>query len=266
MLAYADGNRPVSPGLTLVHHGVRQQAMQRENVLVPDDFLLRMLFYVAQSGEVVQDLPLRTRFQRDVGELESYFENYARRYAETTVMMLRYQPTLGSDVDSPLTRLLRQPVVPTQLGYDPLLQFVHGNDAVGALEAAVRRPVRGPVNVAGEGSISLVRLLRLAGKLPAPVPAPLFGTALSAGRRLGVPRLPEDAVRWLRHGLTIDCSRLIEEVGYRPRSTEETVHDFLHGLQGRRVLPGPRDSGLGAPQITPIATGALRQTRTGSAS
>ena len=50
-----------------------------------------------------------------------------------------------------------------------------------ALEAAVRRPVRGPVNVAGEGSVSLSRLLRLAGRVPLPVPAPLFGAALGAG-------------------------------------------------------------------------------------
>ena len=69
-----------------------------------------------------------------------------------------------------------------QLGFDPLLQFIHAEDAVGALEAAVRRPVRGAVNVAGEGSISLTRLLRLAGKLPLPVPAPLFGAALGAAR------------------------------------------------------------------------------------
>jgi UDP-glucose 4-epimerase len=216
------------------------------------------------TEDMARRFPLRTRFQRDVGELESYFENYARRYPETTVMMLRYQPTLGSDIDSPLTRLLRQPVVPTQLGYDPLLQFIHASDAVGALEAAVRRPVQGPVNVAGEGSVSLVRLLRLAGKLPAPAPAPLFGAALSVSRRLGLPRLPEEAIRWLRHGLTIDCTRLTDEVGFRPRTTEEAVHDFLRGLHGRRVLPRFGDSALGAPQISPIATGALGRTGSGS--
>ena len=92
------------------------------------------------TEDMARRFPLRTRFQRDVGELENYFENFARRYPQVTVMMLRYQPTLGTAIDSPLTRYLRQPVVPTQLGYDPLLQFVHAEDAVSALEAAVRRP------------------------------------------------------------------------------------------------------------------------------
>jgi UDP-glucose 4-epimerase len=186
--------------------------------------------------------PLRTRFQRDVGELENYFDNFSRRYPEVTVMMLRYQPTLGTDIDSPLTRLLRQPVVPVQLGYDPLLQFVHADDAVGALEAAVHRPARGPVNVAGEGSVSLIRMLRMAGKVPLPVPAPMFAPALSAGRRLGLPRLPEEAVLWLRNGVTLDCTRLVEEVGFRPRSTLDAVQDFVAKMRGRRLLPGVHDA------------------------
>jgi UDP-glucose 4-epimerase len=125
-----------------------------------------------------------------------------------------------------------------QLGFDPLLQFVHADDAVEAMEAAVLRPLPGPVNVAGEGSISLSRLLRLAGKVALPVPSPVFATALRAARRFRGVDLPPEAVAWLRHGLTIDCSRLVEEIGYRPRSTLETVRDFIEKLLGRRILPG----------------------------
>src|SRR5215212_9702355 len=51
--------------------------------------------------------PLRTRFQRDVGELESYFDNYSRRYPQTKVTVLRYQPSLSASLESPLTRYLR---------------------------------------------------------------------------------------------------------------------------------------------------------------
>jgi UDP-glucose 4-epimerase len=190
------------------------------------------------TEDMARRFPLRTRFQRDVGELENYFENYMRRFEHVSVMTLRYQPSLGATIDSPLTRYLRQPIVPVQMGFDPLLQFVDADDAVGALEAAVRNPVRGPVNVAGEGSISLTRLLRLAGKLPLPIPAQLFSTALGAGRLLGLPRLPPEAVPWLRHGVTLDCTRLIEEVGFRPRSTVETVEAFIESVRSRRAKPG----------------------------
>jgi UDP-glucose 4-epimerase len=191
------------------------------------------------TEDMARRFPLRTTFQRDIAELENYFERYARRYARVTVTILRYQPSLGVRVDSPLTRYLRAPVVPVPLGFDPLLQFVHADDAVGALEAAVLRPLRGPVNVAGEGSISLSRLLRLAGKLPFPVLSPFFGAALNAGRRFGLGRLPPDAVPWLQYGLTIDSTRLVTKMGFRPRSTVDAVQDFLAKLRGRRVFAAP---------------------------
>jgi UDP-glucose 4-epimerase len=179
------------------------------------------------TEDMARRFPLRTRFQRDIGELESYFENHSRRHPDTTVMMLRYQPSLLASLESPLTRYLSQPLVPIPMGYDPLLQFVHAEDAVGALEAAVLRPVPGAVNVAGEGSVSLVRLLRLLGRSALPVPAPLFRASLGAGARLGMTRLPPEAVAWLRYGVTIDVTRLIEEVGFRPRTTLETVREFV---------------------------------------
>jgi len=194
------------------------------------------------TEDMARRFALRTKFQRDVGELENYFENHARRFPEVTVMMLRFQPSLGATLDSPLTRYLRQPVVPMQMGFDPQLQVVHADDAVGALEAAVRSPVAGPVNVAGEGSISLSHLLRLVGKVPLPVPAPLFSPALRFGRRLGLPRMPPETVPWLRHGVTLDCTRLIEEVGFRPRSTLATVEDFVQRLRGERTVTAAREA------------------------
>ena len=57
--------------------------------------------------------------------------------------MLRYQPEVGPGLDSPLVRYLSLPVVPVQLGFDPRLQFLHAEDATGAIAAAVANPVRG---------------------------------------------------------------------------------------------------------------------------
>ncbi len=190
------------------------------------------------TESMARRFPLRTRFQRDIGELENYFETFSRRFPEVTVTMLRYQPSLGPRIDSPLTRYLRSPAVPVQLGFDPLLQFIHADDAVAALEATLLRPLPGAVNVAGEGSVSLSKLLRMAGKLPLPVLPPLFAPTLRAGRRFGLAEMPPETVPWLRYGLTVDCRRLIEEVGYRPRPTLETVRDFIEKVRSHRVLPG----------------------------
>ena len=56
--------------------------------------------------------PLRTRFQRDVAEIENYFETYSRRHPDVACTMLRYQPAIGPRLDTQITRYLSQPVVP----------------------------------------------------------------------------------------------------------------------------------------------------------
>jgi hypothetical protein len=119
--------------------------------------------------------------------------------------MLRYQPEIGADLDSPLVRYLTLAVVPVQLGFDPRLQLLHADDATAALEAAIRKPVRGPVNVAPNGSISLSRILRLCGRPSLPIPHPLFAPAMErlAGR-LGAGGLLGDGVRLLRYGRGVD--------------------------------------------------------------
>ena len=136
------------------------------------------------------DFPLRTRFQRDIGELEGYFENFARRHGRLTCCMLRYQPEIGPGLDAPIARYLSLPVVPTQLGFDPRLQLLHADDATGALHAATMNPVRGAVNVAPSGSISLSRALRLIDRPQMPIPHPLFGAGDGPPRRPARRRQP----------------------------------------------------------------------------
>jgi UDP-glucose 4-epimerase len=194
------------------------------------------------TEELARTAPLRTRFQRDISELEEYFENFARRRPDLVCCMLRYQPEIGADVDTPLVRYLTLPAVPVQLGFDPRLQLLHADDATGALVAATLAPVRGAVNVAPSGSISLSRVLRLAGRPQLPIPHPLFGPALSRfGRRsLGAGEAYSDALRLLRYGRGVDNTRLREELRYLPRyDAVGAVRDFAAKSRGRTLIPVP---------------------------
>ena len=194
------------------------------------------------TEEMARRYPLKTRFQRDIGELEGYFENFARRRPEVACCMLRYQPEIGPGLEAPLTRYLSLPVVPTQLGFDPRLQLVHADDATGALAAAAANPVRGAVNVAPSGTISLTKILRMAGRPTLPVPHPLFGPLFGRlGRELGAADLYGDGVRLLRYGRGVDNSRLRQEVGYEPVfDAVGAVRDFVErGAAGRRLIRTP---------------------------
>ena len=187
--------------------------------------------------------PLRSRFQRDVGEIENLFETFRRRHPQVTCTMLRYQPTIGPTQDTQVTRYLAMPVVPTYLGFDPRLQFVHERDAIDAFVAAVKNPVRGAVNVAAPGTIGLTKMLRRAGKVTLPVAAPLFPTVTTAGKRLGLVDFSPDFRRLLRYGRAVDTTRLVEEVGCRPRyDAVAAVEDWVATQGGRRLVPPLRQA------------------------
>src|SRR3954454_23174418 len=94
---------------------------------------------------MAERFPLRTRWQRDVGESERLVSAFARRRPEVTCTVLRFQPVLGRTLDTPIMRLLGSPLVPIWMGFDPMVQVIHGDDAVEAMLTAVRTPLRGPV-------------------------------------------------------------------------------------------------------------------------
>ena len=178
--------------------------------------------------EMIRLFPLRTRFQRDVAEIENYFDTFSRRRPQVTCTMLRYQPAIGPSLDTQITRYLSQPACPTYLGFDPRIQLVHEHDALEALLAAIRNPVRGAVNVAGRGTIGLGRMIRMAGRPPLPIAGPLFAPVTEAARRLGMSAYSDDFRRLLRYGRAVDIRRLEQEVGHEPRySTVAAVQDWL---------------------------------------
>ncbi|MBK5110081.1 MAG: NAD-dependent epimerase/dehydratase family protein [Thermoleophilia bacterium] len=194
------------------------------------------------TEDMARRYPLKTRFQRDIGELEGYFDSFGRRHPDITCCMLRFQYELGPGLDNPLSRYLTLPVVPTQLGYDPRLQPLHALDATGALTAATLNPVRGAVNVAPDGAISLSRLLRLAGKPAIGVPPVISSLVLKGlGGFLGSADLSQDGELLMRWGRGCDNRRLREEIGYELAfDSEGTARDFAQKESGLRSLfPSP---------------------------
>jgi UDP-glucose 4-epimerase len=161
--------------------------------------------------------PGATRFQRDLGEIEKLVDGLARRRRDVTCTVLRLQPVIGVKLDTPITRLLRARVVPVMLGFDPRVQVLHEDDSVAVLRHAVHHPVAGAVNVAGPGTISLNAAIRRMGRPAVPVPHPFFGTVAGAARRLGLPPMSEDTIRYLRYGRGVALERMTDELCFTPR-------------------------------------------------
>jgi UDP-glucose 4-epimerase len=142
---------------------------------------------------------------------------------------------LGDDQRSSPLALLGLPVIPSLLGFDPRLQFIHEDDAIGALAHVIRHERSGTFNAAGDGVLALSEVASLLGKPMLPVLPPWgLGFAAAQLRRLGV-RVPVELVRELRHGRGLDNRRL-KASGYRYRYTTREAVIRLRARQRLRPL------------------------------
>ena len=107
---------------------------------------------------------------RDKVEAEEHAFSFSRRYPGLGVSVLRFATLLGPGVHTFYTRIFSKRVVPVLLGYDPLLQLLHPDDALDAVDAALAKGPCGVVNVVPRDAISMLTALHLSDKLTVAVP------------------------------------------------------------------------------------------------
>jgi UDP-glucose 4-epimerase len=154
---------------------------------------------------------------RDKLEAEQHVAAFSRRYPDLKIAVLRFAPLLGPRVHTFYTRILDRRVVPVLMGYDPLVQMLHPEDALAAAEAAVDRPVAGAFNVVPSRPIPLLTALHLAGKIPVGVPHPLAYPAADLMWATGIGEAPGRFCDYVRFPFVADGERARRELGFTPR-------------------------------------------------
>ncbi|MBU8894549.1 UDP-glucose 4-epimerase [Corallococcus sp. H22C18031201] len=157
-----------------------------------------------------------SRFINDKVEVEGQVMAFRERHPDTRTLVLRFAPLLGSDVDNPVARLLSRAVVPTLLGYDPLWQALHAEDAARALHLALRANASGAFNIVGRGVLPLSGLIRQAGARPLPLPGPMFRAALHALDMAGAATLPVALLDYMHYSWVADGERAESALGFVP--------------------------------------------------
>lgn len=164
---------------------------------------------------------------KDSVEVEGYVRGFGRRRPDVTVATLRFANIVGPRMRTGLTAYFGLPAVPTVLGFDSRLQFVHEDDALGAIEQAVRIEVNGTFNVAGSGMLLLSQAIRMAGRVGIPVAAPLFSLVGRAMDPRGYADFSPESVRYLRYGRGLDTSAARDILGFAPEHSSAAAFDAL---------------------------------------
>ncbi len=169
----------------------------------------------------------RTQGAKDAAEIERHVQEFLRHYTSLRLAILRLAPVVGPTVDSSFMRYLSQDSCPALLGYDPLVQLLHEEDAADALVAAAESDVSGAVNIAPDGVVPLLKILRFLRKDI--VVVPYFPMRLSEQLLAALKTLPFDA-SYLRFSACLDTDRMAEEMGFRPkRSSTEALRALREG-------------------------------------
>ena len=209
-------------------------------------------------------------FAKDITEVESYTRGFARRRPDVAVTTLRIANVIGPRITSAMTGYFRLPVIPTVLGFNPRLQFLHEQDALDVLEHATVTDVTGTFNVAGDGIMTLAQAVRRLGRPSLPLPGfavPTFGSAIRQTRRAD---FSPEQVAFLTFGRGLDTTRMRSMLGFEPSFTHRRGVRRLRRLgdarylrprarPGHRVRTGGRThlrrgAAVGDAEIIPIGT------------
>ncbi|MBK7586800.1 MAG: NAD-dependent epimerase/dehydratase family protein [Myxococcales bacterium] len=184
--------------------------------------------------------PLRARrhdpFLADKIEAENEALRFGRPGKGRIATVLRTAPILGPTIRNYLTQYLSRRLVPTLLGFDPLMQFVHEADAVAALKLAVDRDAPGVFNIVGDGVLPLSTVVRLAGRVALPLPRPLANPLLRALWLAHLSEAPPALLDYLQYLCVADGALAERGMGFSPvYTTREAVIDFASAQHLRDV-------------------------------
>ncbi|MDP3502854.1 MAG: NAD-dependent epimerase/dehydratase family protein [Myxococcales bacterium] len=178
--------------------------------------------------------PLQTvpgiRFVSDRFEVERQLAEFVDRFPEVEVLVLRFAPIVGPSSNNPFTRLVRARVVPTVMGFDPLWQVVHEDDAGRALHLALHTRARGIFNIVGEGVAPVSSLLRAAGTTTLPMAGPLLRSAVTALEAVGLPASPWALMDFFRYSWLADGRRAARDLHFLPHLP---VHEAMATMTRR---------------------------------
>ena len=173
----------------------------------------------------------RSGFSKDAAEIEGYVRGFARRRPDVRVTMLRLANVVGPHVVSPMASYFRLPVVPTVLGYDARMQFVHQDDLDRVLRHAVLADIPGTFNIAGDGFLMLSQALRRLQRATVPLPGFAVGQLGSVLRQARLADFSPEQLSFLTFGRGIDTTRMRTELGFEPEyTTAAAFADFASSM------------------------------------
>jgi UDP-glucose 4-epimerase len=163
---------------------------------------------------------------RDLIALDMFCNTFFWRHPEIETVILRPVHIVGRVNNAP-SKYLRLDRPMTVMGFDPMVQVIHVEDVVTAIERALTPGVRGVFNIAGPSPVPLSLLIQKLGKKPMPLPEPIARMMLEAAWSLKVSDWPVPELDHIKYICMVDDSRAREKLGFEhDYSLDQVLQDL----------------------------------------
>ena len=152
---------------------------------------------------------------RDLVELDTLTSSFIWKYPHLRTSVLRPVNVLGQYVHSMAGRYLRQPRVPTVMGFNPMMQFIHEEDVSEAIALTLEYGLQGVFNVVGAGEVPLHTAIRESGGRALPMPEFLLRRAIDRAFHWGFGPYPSGMLDYLKYPVTLSGDRFAEATNFR---------------------------------------------------
>lgn len=159
---------------------------------------------------------------RDLIALDMFCNTFFWRHPEIETVILRPVHIVGRVNNAP-SRYLRLEKPPTILGFDPMIQLIHVEDVVTAIERALTPGIRGVFNIAGPSPVPLSYVLNALGREPRPLPEPILKTLLKTAWSLKISDWPVPELDHIKYICMVDDSLARRMLGFEHRHNLDSI-------------------------------------------
>jgi UDP-glucose 4-epimerase len=160
---------------------------------------------------------------RDLAEVDTLATAFLWRHPEIVTTILRPVSTLGYYTNSAIGGYLGRRYVPTIMGFNPMMQFIHEEDVAEAVAVALQTGAHGVFNVAGPGAVPVKVAIRETGGTAVPLPESVARAVFGRLFRLGLFHTPPGAIDFIKYSCTVDGSAFARATGFAPLFSLEDI-------------------------------------------
>jgi len=152
---------------------------------------------------------------RDLVEVDTLSSTFMWKYPEVRTSVLRPVNVLGRTVHSMARTYLSQSRVPTVMGFNPMMQFIHEADLSEAIVLALEHGLRGVYNIVGPGEVPVHTAIRETGGKVLPIPEPLARGFFDWSFRWGFASYPPGMLDFLKYPASLSGDHFREATNFK---------------------------------------------------